>query len=261
MSKYSGISVITPSLNQGRFIERTIQSVLEQKTDDPVEFIVMDGGSSDGTHGILEKYAGLLKWYSEKDSGQSEAVNKAVARASGEIIGWLNSDDVYLPGALQKVAEHFGLHPQCQWLIGKCRIIDEDDRETRKALTRYKNLFMKRFSYNALLVENYISQPAVFFRKELFETAGGLHPDRPLAMDYDLWLRFARISSPCMINEYLAGFRVHKYSKSSTSPAEQFQEQVDIHKSHDRRKIPLLLHYLNAWKNVAGYRLMKLLKL
>ena len=254
------ISVITPSLNQSGFIGQTIVSVLDQKVDCPVEYIIMDGESTDGTIDIVKKYEDRLSWFSSKDHGQSDALNKGISKASGEIIGWLNSDDIYLSGTLQKVADHFRADPSCQWLIGKCSIIDENGKEVRKALTAYKNLFLTRFSFTALLLENFISQPSVFFRKEAFFSLGALHNLRPLAMDYDLWLRFAKHYKPLIINDYLACFRVHHNAKSSLNPASQFREQVDIHKSYDKRKMLLFLHRMNSYKNVAGYWVMKRLK-
>src|ERR1039457_1571996 len=119
------ISVITPSLNQAGYIEDTIRSVLSQKVNSGLEYLVMDGGSNDGTPDILKKYSDRLTWYSEKDRGQSDAVNKGISLSGGEIIGWLNSDDLYLPGALQKVSDYFRAHPDGLWLyeIGRasCR--------------------------------------------------------------------------------------------------------------------------------------------
>jgi len=250
------ISVISPSFNQAGFIERTIQSVLDQQVDFPMEYIIMDGGSTDGTVDILEKYSGKLKWFSEKDEGQADAVNKGIRQASGEIIGWLNSDDLYLPGTLQKIIDFFSANPSCQWVIGKCCIIDENDRPIRKGVTAYKNLFLKRFRYNALLVENFISQPAVFFRKSAFISSGYLALERPLAMDYDLWLRLGKQFKPGLIRDELACFRVHPGAKSKMNAKSQFLEQVDIHKDHDRRSGWLFLHRLNAWKNIAGYLLI-----
>lgn len=250
------ISVITPSYNQAGFIEETIQSVLQQSLDSGLEYIVMDGGSDDGTLDILKKYPDSLRWYSEKDRGQSDAINKGISLSSGEIIGWLNSDDLYFPGALQKVSDYFSAHPDCRWLYGKCRIIDEQGLEIRKWLTWYKNRVARKFYYPALLLENFISQPSVFFRRSAFEATGPLELELPLAMDYDLWLRMSKLGPPGILHDYLSCFRVHDQAKSTQNIRKQFVEQYNIHKGYDRRRILLFLHRLNIFLTICGYWLI-----
>ncbi|MDD5724475.1 MAG: glycosyltransferase family 2 protein [Syntrophales bacterium] len=158
------ISVVTPSLNQGEFMERTIQSVLSQHGDFELEHIIVDGGSTDGTLDIIEKYKGRLTLLSGRDRGQSDAINKGFAMASGDILAWLNSDDTYEPGALSEVAEIHRKH-EFEWYFGNCRNIDENDREIRKLITRYKMFESRRYSLRRLLSKDFISQPAVFLRK------------------------------------------------------------------------------------------------
>jgi glycosyltransferase involved in cell wall biosynthesis len=260
MNQKIKISVITPSYNQSGYIERTIRSVLDQETAFPLEYIIVDGGSIDGTTEILERYSGKVKWISEKDKGQSDALNKGIGLSSGDIIGWLNSDDLYLPGTLQKVGDYFNAHPDCTWLYGKCRIIDEEDREFRKWMTFYKNMVSKRFSFPFLLIENFISQPAVFFKRTAFEKAGPLNLDLPLAMDYDLWIRLAKAGKPGVLDDYLACFRVHKKAKSTQYSKQQFLEQYSIHKIHDQRKFLLLMHRANIARSIFGYWLIGKLK-
>ena len=179
------ISIITPTLNQAQFIEKTIKSVLDQEADFPFEYIVVDGGSTDGTLDILKKYEGKIRWFSEKDRGQSDAINKGIALARGEIVAWLNSDDIYLPGALQAVGNHFDSFPQQEWLYGNCLIIDKDDQLIRPAITLYKKILALRFNQNVLLVENFLSQPAVFFKREVFFRVGKLSESLHFAMDYE----------------------------------------------------------------------------
>ena len=242
MSGKTTISIITPSLNQARFIERTIDSVLNQDVDFPVEYIVIDGCSTDGTIEVLRRYNGKIRVVSEPDRGMADALNKGVLMCTGEIIGWLNSDDTYLPGSLQKALSYFEHNPDCLWLYGNCHIVDDHDRKIRKWITAYKNRLSRKFSFKRLLIENFISQPAVFMRRKTLEEAGFIDQDLPTAMDYDLWLRLAKLGQPGYIDDYLACFRVHKDSISSMNYKDQFEEQYRIHKKYDQNPHLLLLH-------------------
>ncbi len=236
------ISVVTPSLNQGGFIERTIQSVQNQIVDAEVEHIVIDGGSTDETLDILKGYGSKIRFTSGPDRGMSDALNTGFALCTGEIVGWLNSDDLFLPGTLQKVADYFSGHPDCLWLYGNCNMVEENDREVRKWITAYKVRKSARFSYRRLLVENFISQPSVFFRKSIFEKTGMLDINLKTAMDYDLWLRFSTLGKPGVIPDFLASFRVHQRSISARNIRKQFEEQYAIHQRYDQNKFRLFRH-------------------
>jgi len=251
------ISVITPSWNQGGFIGQTIQSILEQGIED-LEYIVVDGGSKDQTLEILESYGERIKWVSEADRGFADAINKGIGMASGEIIGWLNSDDLYLPGALNRVLDYFTAHPGCRWLYGRCIIIDRNGKERWRWITRYKNLSLKRFTHNKLLRENFISQPAVFFRKDLFQEAGPLDLSLKYAIDYDLWLRFSRIAPAHVIDHDLAAFRRHGASKSETGYAKQFREQYEVAGRYGLSLFNRIVHRFNIFKIVTSYRIIGL---
>lgn len=208
------ISIISPSLNQGEFIEETILSVLSQDYEN-FEYIVVDGLSSDETLGILEKYADKLTWISEEDSGQTNAINKGIRMATGDIIGYLNSDDILLPNALKKVAEAFQEHPDTMWLTGKSLIINEDGESIRQWITTYKNLHLRMHNFKSLLIADYISQPATFWRREVVSEVGYLDESLHYVMDYEYWLRTYQQFQPVFVNAYLAGFRVHKSSKTT----------------------------------------------
>ncbi len=257
MQTSNKISVVTPSFNQAGFIGRTLLSVSEQQVDIPVEHLVIDGGSTDGTLEILEKHAGTIRYVSEPDKGMSDALNKGFAMATGEIIGWINSDDTYLPGALQKAASYFDRHPDCLWLYGNCRIVDEQDREIRKWITAYKNRLSGKYSYDRLLTENFISQPAVFMRRTALQSAGKIDLALPTAMDYDLWLRLARLGKPGYINDDLACFRVHNQSISSRNYRKQFEEQYQIHLRYDQNRRRLLKHRVKISLIVFVYSLFE----
>jgi glycosyltransferase involved in cell wall biosynthesis len=252
------ISIITPSFNQVSFLKETIASIHNQEGDFELEHIVVDGGSTDGTVEYLESLGGQVVWVSGKDNGQADAVNKGIGMATGEIIGWLNSDDLYLPGTLQAVADYFADNPGCRWLYGRCRIIDKDGKERWKWITGYKNARLKKFTLDKLLRENFISQPAVFFRKDLFEEAGPLNLKLHYAMDYDLWLRFARISPAEVIQKELAAFRRHGSSKSETGYRDQFFEQYAVAKRYHPSFFNRTVHRFNIFKIITTYRIIGL---
>ncbi|MFQ5736866.1 MAG: glycosyltransferase family 2 protein [Thermodesulfobacteriota bacterium] len=255
MGRPPRISIITPSFNQAGFIERTIESVLGQGYPD-LEYIVVDGGSTDGTVEILKGYGGRLRWVSEKDKGQSDAINKGIRMSTGEIVAYLNSDDVYMPGALHKVADYFGAHPGVMWATGKCRIIDLRDREMRGWITAYKNFFLARYSYNILLITNFISQPATFLRRGLFDEFGLFDIHHHKVMDYDLWLRVGGRYRPGFIDDYLAGFRVYPQSKTSSSFEDTFRQELEVSRKYSHSRIINALHYLNYAGICAAYTVL-----
>ncbi|OGQ59461.1 MAG: hypothetical protein A3J24_04295 [Deltaproteobacteria bacterium RIFCSPLOWO2_02_FULL_53_8] len=243
--KMPRITIITPSFNQGRFIERTIKSVLEQGYPD-LEYIVVDGGSTDETLSILRRYEGRLQWTSEKDNGQSDAINKGIRMATGEILAYLNSDDVYEPGALDAVAEFFAANPSVMWLVGRCSIIDEDDRPMRGFITAYKNFLLDRYSYNILLVTNCISQPAVFLRSTLFKEHGLFDVNQHRVMDYEYWLRIGANHNPGILNRYLSAFRVYSSSKTSSAYRDTFSEELDVGRRYSNSSFLNGLHWLSV---------------
>ncbi len=256
------ISVITPSFNQAEYITRTIESVKAQRGEFQLEHIVLDGGSTDSTVEILRSYGDSIRWVSEPDEGQADALNKGLAMATGDVIGWVNSDDIYEPGALAEVAKVFAAEAQTQWVYGKVKIIDAADREIRKPITCYKNLRMKRYSYRKLLSENWISQMGVFWRAASGEKAGPFDKDLHYCMDYDFWLRLAENSPGRFINKYLAAFRWYEVSKSGSGFADQFKEELDVARTHAAGKYRLAMaaHKFNCFKIVTAYRLMQWLR-
>jgi glycosyltransferase involved in cell wall biosynthesis len=247
------ITVVTPSLNQGRFIERTIQSVLDQQYPD-LEYLVIDGGSTDGTIDLLRKFGSRIQWVSEKDRGQSHAINKGLAKATGEICAFLNADDLYEPGALRRVGDYFAGSPERMWLAGRCRIIDTAGREIRKPVTAYKNFWLLGGSYNVLTVLNYVSQPAVFWRRRAMEETGPLNEKLYYGMDYDLWLRIGKRHPLGTVPQYLASFRVHAASKTGATASRQFEELWQIVQSHCGSPFLLGLHRLHMRVETFLYR-------
>ncbi len=177
------VSIITPSFNQGRFIERTIRSVLSQEVDG-LEYIVVDGGSTDSTLSVLKRYDRRLQWISEPDEGHADAVNKGVSRASAPVIGWLNSDDVYYPGALRAVLGYFDSHPDARVVYGEADHIDEHDRFIEAYPT-------EAWSFQRLLEVCFISQPSAFMRREVLDLHGPLDK-RLKSNDYEYWVRLGK---------------------------------------------------------------------
>ncbi|MFB3893902.1 MAG: glycosyltransferase family 2 protein [Phycisphaerae bacterium] len=258
------ITVITPSFNQAQFIRRTIDSVQSQEGRGrafKLEHIVMDGGSTDGTVEILKGYGQAMRWVSRKDEGQADALNKGFAMATGDVIGWLNSDDLYEPGALAAVAGVFEAEPQTQWLYGKVRIVDADGREIRRWITRYKNRRMRRYSYSKLLAENWISQMGVFWRASAGREVGPFRKDLHWCMDYNFWLRLGARWPGRFIDRYLAAFRWYPASKSGTGFAGQFREELAVTReiAAGRHRWAIFRHRINFAKIVAAYTILKLI--
>jgi len=256
--KYPKISVITPSYNQAKYIKMTIDSVLTQRYPN-LEYIVMDGGSTDGTVEILESYGKKIKWISKGDSGQSDAINKGIKLSSGEIIGYINSDDYLLKNSLFKIANLFSENNNAYWVTGVCKIVDENNFEVRQLVTYYKNIFLKYFRSEKLLyVVNYISQPATFWRRELFKKIGYFDEKLHYSMDYDYWLRIAKKYKLYFIDDYLAAYRVHNKSKAVTSPETQFKAEFMISSKYIDSKVIQVVHKIHYLLAILMYRLFYL---
>ncbi len=202
------ISIVTPSYNQGNYIEDTIESILQQ-TYPNIEHLVIDGGSSDHTLDILRKHESpRLQWVSEKDSGQSDAIQKGFNRTRGDIVGWLNSDDVILPHTIEKVVDAFGQNRSIGIVYGDVIVTDE----YLKQLTVFRS---GKLTVHRLLNKNQsIPQPGSFYRKEVLDSVGGVALTLRFVMDYDLFIRVLSVSEGIYIPEPLAKFRLHAKSKS-----------------------------------------------
>lgn len=226
------VSIVTPSLDQRAFVARTVESVLSQRGDFDLEVLVQDGGSTDGTLDVLAGYRDRLSLVVERDAGQADAVNRALRRARGDVLGWVNSDDLLRPGAIQAAVTAFRENPDAPWLHGRCDIVDEQDRVIRRAVSAYKDFRARRHSFERLLVENYVSQMTVFWRRSLTDRVGLLDPSLRYTFDYDLWLRFAKVAPPLWLDRTLAAFRWHVSSKSGSSFEAQFAEDHRVFLRH-----------------------------
>lgn len=255
------LSIITPSFNQAAFLRATAESILSQEGQFQLQWIVVDGGSSDGSVEFLRRLEDpRLTFTSEPDHGQSDAINRGLGRADGDIIGWLNSDDLYLPGTFRCVCDVFSQNPAAKWIVGACEIIDSDEQIIRRRITRYKDRQLSRYSYKRLLRENFISQPAVFWRRQFGQQVGPLDESLHYTMDYDLWLRMGRLSEPMIVDRVLSQFRLHSSSKSGAVNRRQFDEGYEVAQRYlGRDRVSSLVHKFNVEKIVWSYRAMKIL--
>jgi glycosyltransferase involved in cell wall biosynthesis len=218
------VSIITPSFNQARYIEATIRSVLEQ--DYPsIEYIIVDGGSSDGSVDIIRHYSDKLAWWvSEKDKGQTDALNKGFSQAKGEILAWINSDDTYEAGAISSAVKYLTEHPETGLIYADTNFIDEKGWVIGKfpaAQTDYGRL---RQGYV------HIPQQAAFFRAGLWRQVGPLDPDFYFAMDYDLWVRLAKIAPIVYLpGQTWANFRLHNTGKTIAADDRCWPEMLKVH--------------------------------
>lgn len=216
------ISIVTCSYQQARYLDATMRSVLEQSPAG-VEYIVIDGGSTDGSADIIRLHAASLHyWVSERDRGQTDALIKGFSHATGDIQGWLCSDDLLLPGALDTVTHFFERHPEVQAAYGDSLWIDGAGRYLRPK----KEMGFSRFAL--LFDHNYISQPSMFWRRELYEEVGGLDPHFNLAMDADLWERFSQKTHIAHIPAYLSCMRYYPEQKTRAQRPNSMQEYEEI---------------------------------
>jgi glycosyltransferase involved in cell wall biosynthesis len=226
------VSIVTPSLNQGRFIEDTIQSVLAQDYPN-IEYIVVDGGSTDQTLDVLRRYDGRLRWVSERDGGQSEAINKGFRMARGDIVAWLNSDDTYLAGAVGKVVAHLCSHPRVAMIYGEGYLMDEAGRVSRRfPATEPFNLWrLVHFS-------DYILQQTVFWRRWVFDSVGMLDESLHYGMDWDFWIRVAKRFEVAYVPEFLGNLREYATAKTFSGGLQRFGELTGIMRRHGNRRYP-----------------------
>lgn len=218
------ITIVTPSFNQGRFIGQAVNSVLSQGVPD-VEHLIFDAGSTDETIRVLKSFGDSIQWVSEPDKGQSDAVNKGLKAATGEFIGWLNSDDIFYPGSFKAVLNVFETMPQVDILYGMADHIDE----ANNVIEPYYN---EEWNYGRLRDVCFICQPAVFFRKSIVERFGVLDERLRYCMDYEYWLRIGRKKPFYYLKQKLAGSRLYKETKTLGSAVAVHKEILHMFKDH-----------------------------
>jgi glycosyltransferase involved in cell wall biosynthesis len=207
-SEYPKISIITPSYNQAQFLEKTILSVLNQNYPN-LEYVIIDGGSTDGSLEIIKKYEKYLSyWVSEKDKGQADAINKGFEKSSGEILAWLNSDDLYLINTLSKIKKTFMTNEEINFLYGHSLLINEEDNIIRSLYT------VPQTYYSYIYDGGNIFQGTVFWKRDIFYKYGMLDKKLQTAMEYKLFDNFFKNEKGYFLNDILAAYRLHKKAKS-----------------------------------------------
>lgn len=252
------ISIIVPTYNCDKFIVRCLTSILENGYRD-LEVIVVDGCSNDRTLDIVKYFENKyynLRLISEKDRGEPDAINKGMKLATGDIIAYLDADDVYSKGCFETINNYFLSHSN-MWVYSKCWIINEDDIETRKLVTQFKEKFQNNYSYSTLLMFDYIAQPSVFWRRQIVEEIGYFDVNNKLTFDYDYWLRIGKKYKAGFINEYLASWRSHDKSETAKALAKDMRDGLDLSIRYSKYQLYLRpFQYAIYWLALLGYKKM-----
>lgn len=230
------LSIVIVNFNYGRFLEMAIKSVLDQKTED-VELVIVDGGSSDDSVEIIQRYAGQLGWWvSEKDKGQSDAFNKGFAHCRGKYLTWLNADDIMPAGCLQKIIAQLKAHPECEWFTGNMFRFTEDGTVIEAPWGPHSIPGFLQTKGMPIAVYG----PATFFTKRIFDAAGGMKLHQNFMMDTDLWMRFVMMGvKQRRINCFCWAFRMHVDSKTAEfgdhklSPEQRARFEAERKASHE----------------------------
>lgn len=254
------ISIVIPSYNKAGFIEETLKSIVSQNYP-KFELIIKDGGSTDGTVNIIKKYAkkypDIIFWESKKDKGQVDAINNGLNKATGEVVAYINADDIYEKGTLRAVGDYFAKNPKTLWLAGKGRVIDSEGKEISGWVTTYKNFLLTLNSYYLLLITNYLIQPSVFLSRKAIKKFGPFKGTKNFVLEYDLWLKLGRVEMPAILPLSLASFRLFKENISSTQYRDVLEKDYLMVKKYTRNPILLLLHKFHNWGRIVAIHLMK----
>jgi len=235
------VSVVVPNFNCAEFLDRTMASIADQ-THAPIDVIVVDGASTDGSVDVIRQWEDRLplRWVSEPDSGQPEAINKGISMASGEIVGWINSDDMLTPNSAAWAVERFAANPELDFIWGFCLVVDENDRSLN-----ILNPFVRQDLGLLHRHRNFVPQPGSWFSRRLFTQYGPLSEELHFLFDYDFFLRFAGRVHAEFIPEVMAHFRLHSSSKTGSQEARFLREEPQVFRAHGGGWLsPFWLDYL-----------------
>lgn len=242
------ISIIVPSYNKVAYIKETMLSIVNQKYPN-LEVIVQDGGSSDGTVEVIDKFAKkypkIFKWVSKRDDGQLDAINKGLRKACGEIVTYINADDLYKDDTLLEVGRNFLDNPALLWVTGYGDIVDERGIIQSGWVTKYKNILLNCNNYNFLLMINYITQPSTFLSRKTYLKYGPFTGTKNYVMEYELWLKLGRVQMPKVIKKTISSFRLTPDNISSTSATKLLRLDNQIAGKYTKNKLLLFLHALH----------------
>lgn len=242
------ISIVIPSLNKGKYIDETLASIFSQKYPN-LEVIIQDGGSADGTVEIVKKYSKkytkIIKWESKKDKGQLDAINKGMRKATGDILTYINADDLYEKEVFKTVSKAYLESVESYWFAGKGKVIDKNGKEIAKLATVYKNLLLSLNSGLYLLITNYLMQPSVFITKETYQKFGPFGGTKDFVMEYDLWLKIAKYKMPIVLNKYLTRFRIYQSTITSLKTKKLLSEDERIVRKYSRNPMIIFMHTLH----------------
>lgn len=246
--KLPRISIIIPSYNKVKYIRETLNSIFDQKYEN-LEVIIQDGGSNDGSLEIIKKFSNkypkIIKLEAKKDNGQLEAINKGFKKATGDIVTFINADDVYEKDTLMTIATSFIENPKALWFAGKGMVINKKGIKIAKPFTVYKNFLLKINSYKLLLITNYLMQPSVFLKKEVLNRYGFFIGTKAFIMEYDMWLKIGKAKMPVVINKQLSKFRIDSETKTKRLFNEILDKDEKILFKYTNNKLIIMLHKLN----------------
>jgi glycosyltransferase involved in cell wall biosynthesis len=253
--KVPKISIVIPSYNKVKFIGKTLDSIIAQKYPN-LEVIIQDGGSTDGTLGIIKKYAvkypKIIRYESKKDKGQLDAINRGLKKANGDILTYINADDIYRPEIFSEIAALFSSHPKALWFAGKGKVVDSQGHEIVRAITLYKNILFSLNSKFFLLMTNYLMQPSVFLTRRAYEICGPFTGTSDFVTEYDLWLKIAKYEMPITSNKYFSNFRIESSTVTKTKTKRLLSEDEKIVQKYTSNLFIISLHKLHNY----GRRLM-----
>jgi len=243
------ISVVIPSYNKARFIGQTLDSIVDQEYSS-FELIIQDGGSNDGTVEIIKKFAekySYIRWESKKDKGQLDAINKGLGKATGEVLTFINADDVYESGALDTIVKAYMENPDALWFAGRGKVINDKNNEIAKVVTIYKNFLLSLNSRFCLLVTNYLMQPSVFITRKAWKKFGPFTGTTNFVMEYDLWLKIAGHKMPVVTDKYLSTFRIEPTTITKTQTEKLLSEDEKVVGKYTKNFVILFLHKLHNY--------------